>query len=379
MKKYLIFLFVLIFISGCSISKQNKSNVVTSYEVKYDTPKIKQEKKEHISIENNLSVFDTNVSIQEENITTPVIDGSKIALIIPSMQIGKYSQEAVNTMNSYLIYKQKNYNLKVYDIVVQSNSSIEETIKKIKEDNITKVIALFTPEFLEKYENTQIFDSLNIYFPIVNKHDTKLNENYNSDNLVFGGISYKKQIDILLKDKNHDKLVELYDDSVVGEKLHQFTSDYKLNYSKKVDNNNRAYKSFLKDRRLRGSVLVLNTPIIKSSILLSQIRSLHIKLDSVISTQLNFTPLILSLTQKEDRKNITMINSIGEIPKDLKEINSILDNSLDYSWVNYSIIVGLEYLTNDKNLFGDLEILNNQIEYPLYKYKVRQNSFLILK
>jgi SRSO17 transposase len=135
------------------------------------------------------------------------------------------------------------------------------------------------------------------------------------------------------------------------------------------------YKRFLKNRKFENSMVILNTPIVKTSILLSQIRALDVNIQGVLSTQLNFTPLILSLTQKEDRKNLNVANSIGNLPIDLKEINSILDNNIEYSWVNYSIIVGMEYLTNSLKLFEDLKIRDNQIVYPITIYKVKKYSF----
>lgn len=373
MKKNLLVLFIVIFISGCSL---NQKSVTTSYNISTTKSVINDTKSE--TSEQIVTTIDSNISFDENN-DIKTKSENIVALIVPSSQIGKYYQEIVNGINSFLIYKHKDYRLKVVDIVVQNKQNLVDAVKLVKDSNITKVISMVTPEFLIKLDGENLFEDLTVYFPIVNTIDVGLDKKYQSDNFLFGGISYKKQIDFLLKDKNYTNLVELYDDSIVGERLHLFTSNYKLKYSRKVDDNNRAYKWFLKNRNFKNSVLILNTPIVKSSILLSQLRALDVELDTVLSTQLNYTPLILSLTQKHDRKNVYMANAIGNIPTSLKEINSLLDNGLEYDWVSYSIILGMEYLIGDISTFTDIKIVGNQIEYPINLYKVRQNSFKKIK
>jgi hypothetical protein len=100
----------------------------------------------------------------------------------------------------------------------------------------------------------------------------------------------------------------------------------------------------------------------------------------ILSTQLNYTPLIFSLTQKIDRKNLVVANSIGKIPLELIEYNEILGNSVSYNWVNYSSIIGAEFLsTNNIDFFEDLKIENNQVVYPVKLYEVNDYSFNLIK
>jgi hypothetical protein len=273
MRKSLVFIFLLIFITGCSIGTEK--NVVLPKKVIKNLPK---EEPRIIGVDGE----------KEEALIKGVIEADeKIALIIPSTQIGKYSQESVNTINTYLIFKNENYKLKVYDMVFQTSDNLQKVLNEIREDKINKVVALLTPDFIQSDMVSEHFNDLNVYFPIINKEDTILDDSYKKENLVFGGISYKRQIDALLENKSDKKLIELYDKSNLGKKLHRLTQKYSLSYSKEVNNNNKRYKRFLRSKTFDGGIVILNTPIIKTSILLSQIRALDINIEGAISTQLN--------------------------------------------------------------------------------------------
>jgi hypothetical protein len=126
---------------------------------------------------------------------------------------------------------------------------------------------------------------------------------------------------------------------------------------------------------------LLNTPIVKSSILLSTIAGTkNLYVSKILSTQLNFTPLLFNLTQKLDRKKLVVASSIGELPKDLNDYNVLMGNNIAYSWVNYSTIIGMEYLTTGNiDIFKDVSILDNQVVYPVRLYKVGDSSFKLIK
>ncbi|MGB5868259.1 MAG: hypothetical protein WBG69_10345, partial [Arcobacteraceae bacterium] len=112
---------------------------------------------------------------------------------------------------------------------------------------------------------------------------------------------------------------------------------------------------------------------------LSAINSQELMISKILSTQLNYTPLLFSLTQERDRNKLVIANSIGDVPKDLEEYNHLIGNNLSYSWVNYSTIVGVEYLLNENiNMFKDLKIKENQVIYPVKLYSVEKHSFKLI-
>jgi len=324
------------------------------------------------SVEYNIPNQSNNRYV-ESNRTKQIVENNTIVLFYSSSKIGKYAIDVTNTINTYLLYKNIDFELLVYDI---DKIGIENIVENIEKNSITKVVAMITKEdikFLEQFDQT-----INIYLPLINKENISTDITFGS-NILFGGISYKKQFEMLLKNKK-GHISELYSNSYIGDSLHKYMQQYNLKYSKQIKNKRPNYKKLLKDKSLSGSYLVLNTPIIQSSIILSQLRALRVNIKGIISTQLNYTPLLFSLTQKGDRKNITISSSIGYIPNNLIEYNNIIGNNISYSWVNYSATLGVEYLL-EKSLerYPDISIEDNQIIYTISLYVVNKHSFRKIK
>ena len=304
-----------------------------------------------------------------------------IGIVFPSYTIGKYALEATNSINTYLIDKNQSFKLKVYDIIVQNKKNLLAVVDKLKDDNITKVIAMITKEDLKDLNNIYGINKIQFYLPLINKSDIINKDEINNLNVVYGAISYKDQFKKLIEYANNKPLVEFYGNSGIGRTLHDYLKDDNITYTKRINDENGKYKSFLvKNRRLDNSAVILNTPIIKSSILLSAINAQELMISTIMSTQLNYTPLLFSLTQVEDRKKLIVANSIGEIPIELEEYNHLTGNNLNYSWVNYSTIVGVEYLLNNNiDRFTDLRLEDNQVIFPVHLYKVGKHSFTLIK
>jgi hypothetical protein len=216
---------------------------------------------------------------------------------------------------------------------------------------------------------------------LVNKNDIKDIKLLENKNIIYGAINYKSQFDALISFVRTKRLVDFYDNSPIGAVLHNYLKDTKLIYTKKINNNNGSYKRFLKHNRyLTNSTIILNTPIVKSSILLSTLTANEVKYANILSTQINYTSLIFSLTQISDRRNLIVASSTTQYPYNLEEYIQLVHSNLKYNWVNYSIAVGTEYLMNNKLVhFKEIKLHNNQIIYPIYLYKVGRSSFKLLK
>lgn len=368
--KIILQLAILIYLfTGCtnSLQKESIKPVSSSYTeekiVKVDVPAKKQ----------------LNKSIEVEEIS--IVKTDKIAIVFPSATIGKYALEATNTINTFLLYKKKKFDLTAIDMVIQNKQNIYKAFEQLSSKSITKAIVLITKEELETLYTIPNIKNIAIYLPLVNRYEVKDVAILEDLNIVFGAISYKKQFEKLIQYANTDRLSELYDNSSIGLILHNYLSDVNLTYSKKVNDNNGLYKNFIKNnKKIDNSAIILNTPIVKSSILLSAFTSEQINRSNILSTQLNFTPLLFSLTQKIDRRNVIVASSIGNIPLELSEYNELLGNNLTYSWVNYSVLVGAELLlSGDVKYFKDLSIDNKQILYPVNLYKVESNSFELIQ
>ncbi len=319
-------------------------------------------------------------SIVLQAIPLKVIDdkgvySSDIAIVFSSQVIGKYAINATNSVMSYLIYKNKNFKLKVFDIADENILSIQNVFNKISKNGISNVLILFTYNGAKHLKSVTNISEYDIYLPLIHKNDLDLKIN----SVVYGSIDYSKQFDELIKLSN-GKQVEFNDNSDIGSKLSKIINSKNINlvYQKTIDDENGEYYRFLthKNSKLKNSTLIINMPIVKSSIVLSQINSNDIKLNKILSTQLNYTPLLLSLTQVGDRKNMFIANSIGKVNQELEEYNTILENDLVYNWVNYSTTIGIEYLlSKDFSSFENIKLKNQQIEYPLSLFSTTKYSF----
>ncbi len=366
MRILLPFLLALFVLTGCTTTKYSVQN--------FDPIKNK-------SAPSSVLKSKEIATIDKEIINKVEIKNNTLAILFPSYTIGKYALEATNSMSTYLITKNKKFKLNVYDIVVQNKKNILKAISQIQKDKVRKVIAMITKEDLKYLNGIENIESIKFYLPLINKYDVENLENYKTLNLTFGAISYKDQFKKLIEFAQNKPLVEFYGNSGIGKTLHNYVKDEKIIYTKKIDDNNGRYKRFLENNsRLDNSVVLLNTPIVKSSILLSAINSQELTISSILSTQLNYTPLLFSLTQKHDRTKLVIANSIGNIPDELEEYNNLIGNNLSYSWVNYSTIIGVEYLISDNiEMFEDLSISENQVIFPVKLYRVGNSSFKVIK
>jgi hypothetical protein len=323
----------------------------------------------------HMAIFNLGANILGENL--------KIAMLLPHKKIGRYASSTTNSTLSYLLSKSHSFELKSYNIEDESIESIESAIKLLQEDGFSHIIAPMTQEGVL---NTIIIDpKINIYFPTINKNDI----NTTSPNLYFGGIDYQAQSDKLL-DEAVSPLVIFHDASEIGEKLASYeekqfinkdTNISKIDYYDTTDNKVIKFsiprrttnlEKYLKDNEdLNNSSCFINTPIVKTGMIMSQLTLYDTnttEITNLLSTQINYDPLLFSMTQYVDRKNMIIANSITEQNNVLIETNAILDNDILYDWINYTTTVGIDYfyhlLTGDLREYS-IDIQNNQMIYDI--------------
>ncbi len=102
---------------------------------------------------------------------------------------------------------------------------------------------------------------------------------------------------------------------------------------------------FKGNRSLNNASYYLNTPLVSSSLIASQLRANDIYPSALLSTQINYNPLLLTLTQYEDRNDMFIANSIQRTPANLEEINTLFGHDIVYDWVNYATSIGAEFVT----------------------------------
>ncbi|PZT48382.1 hypothetical protein B6S12_04100 [Helicobacter valdiviensis] len=302
----------------------------------------------------------------------------KIALLIPRQTIGRYSLSATNTVLAYLLNQKNPFSFEVFDSKGEDFTQISQSLEEIKAKGFTKVIAIFTQNGIQILN--QILTDLTIYIPSI--HITQIDSP--SPHLIFGGISYEEQIKTLSSLNPEVNATSFYDTSYVGVKIQEYTQSYNRNLlfsspfnSKDSQNLNKQIKSI--KSTLNGSRIFLNTPVTNSSILLSQITYNDINAFGIYSTQINYHPSFLSLTQNRDIRKMIIANSIMPLnPKFIEEMH-LLNSNLSYDWISYSTALGLEHfytkeIPNAKRYFKE-KIKNNQVQYEIMLLAPKQNRF----
>jgi hypothetical protein len=300
----------------------------------------------------------------------------KVAFIYPSNLVSKYSKSSINTISGYLSHQNADYELIVIDTENENAAKIASAFQEVREANIKNVIALFTPNSISTLNNV-VSNDLKVYLPLIEKKDVSSN----NENLIFGSISYDNQIK-KLNDYSSSNNVMFYQDSYLGSKLKKsydlIVSDAR--FKKEIDKNENNFKNILTGSGLSNSTLFLNTDIVKTSMILSQMRAYDIYPKVVLSTQLNYDPLLMTLTQDQDREQLILANSIDVVDKELKDEIATFGGNIQYEWVDYSVLVGINYLYYGKNSnLIPTKIENNQAIYNTRLFKCTEYGFLEIK
>lgn len=146
--------------------------------------------------------------------------------------------------------------------------------------------------------------------------------------------------------------------------------------SKKTTNLERYLKE---NKKITNASFFINTPIIKSGMIMSQLTLYDVNSTNILSTQINYDPLLLSMTQFIDRKNMIVANSITEHNGVLTETNSLLGNDIRYDWINYTTTVGVDYfysLSTGEDRAYIIKIEDNQMIYETELIQPSKSKFI---
>lgn len=371
-------------------------------------------------LDNSLQDEVRMMSISILNLGSEVNNQLKIALLLPYKKIGRYAASTTNASFAYLLTRNQNFELRTYNIENEETSEIKRALEQIEQDDFDYIIAPFTSDGAKTLISLDPYQV--IYFPTINKKDidTALSNTY------FGGIDYEAQSDILLNEAV-SPLVIFYDRSPTGKKLAEYEEEaFKLkdinstleeengffNFSsdKKTSLVDSDDESLVDDNRSENNISIIkfsiprrttnlekqlahndeikkgsffvNTPIVKSSMIVSQLTMYETNATNVLSTQINYDPLILSLTQYEDRQKMVIANSITQNNSIFIETNNLLGNDIVYDWINYTTTVGMDYFFNKITKQGrqyKVEMLDNQMQYPIELLQPSKTRFIKYK
>jgi hypothetical protein len=324
-----------------------------------------------------ISFFIITVFGVEPSILSPKM---KIALLSSPSIIGKYSQSSYNVALATLLASGDSFELVKYDMPNESYETISTTIEKIiNEENV----AILAPLTLDGAQNLlTVPTTITVFIPTVHKRDIGPSR----DNIIFGSIDYEAQIKALVP-YMANSLAIFYGDSLVGSVLSKTTQSIASESNKKINSfssysvdtkGSNIVKYLAKPAAFSKKSVVTHLPIVKTSMLLSHMTFTGVHEKNILSTQINYDPELLILTQFPDRKNMIIANSIIQQVPSIYEANALMNNDLSFDWINYTTSVGADYLIS--HLCGHersypMSLIDHQIIYPVELLRPKESGF----
>lgn len=381
MYKYLFLLFYAMFIVGCSTTKQDSIKThpypsAISKENKDIQKGILEKKSEKLKENDIFSIEQGEFIKTEESVLGYSGKKEKIAIIFASKVVGKYGSDTINSVISYLMQKNIDFDLRVYDSIYENQNSVQKSFDEASQEGFKNIIAVLAYEQSLSYiSNLNFFD--NIYIPTLHKKNSFVHSN----NIIYGAISYEEQYDKLFRFANSYKLVEIYDTDKISNLFLNYISlkGKKLNKRYQIVKSQTNFKSlFQNNSLLNDSTIFLNSTVLQSAIVMSQLRVYEIYPDSILATQLSYNPMILTLSQYQDRKKMFIASSIGDSTSNLVAIGSVLGADMRYNWVNFSTLIGLNKIifNNQDSEISGYKIIDNQVIYNISLYRAGEFSFI---
>lgn len=381
MYKYLFLLFYAMFIVGCSTTKQDSIKThpypsAISKENKDIQKGILEKNSEKLKENDIFSIEQGEFIKTEESVLGYSGKKEKIAIIFASKVVGKYGSDTINSVVSYLMQKNIDFDLRVYDSIYENQNSVQKSFDEASQEGFKNIIAVLAYEQSLSYiSNLNFFD--NIYIPTLHKKNSFVHSN----NIIYGAISYEEQYDKLFRFANSYKLVEIYDTDKISNLFLNYISlkGKKLNKRYQIVKSQTNFKSlFQNNSLLNDSTIFLNSTVLQSAIVMSQLRVYEIYPDSILATQLSYNPMILTLSQYQDRKKMFIASSIGDSTSNLVAIGSVLGADIRYNWVNFSTLIGLNKIifNNQDSEISGYKIIDNQVIYNISLYRAGEFSFI---
>lgn len=336
---------------------------------------------ESVSSSNTLNQeFQKYISMFNMRTITDGSTATKMAVLIPSQSIGRYSVQVVNSVTALLLQKETPFELRVFDSVDEQRESLQKALLDAERAGFRRIIAALTLDGAEELLRMPI--NMEVFIPTVNRNELSANP---SANLFFGGIDYAKQLVALSEFKGEEATISFDETSQLSQKISSLadatcpTPPVHISISNPRVN----FKALFKSNGVEDNTsILLNTQPVRTSLILSQITYNDINISSALSTQINYNPLILSLTQASDVDKFFVASVIGESTKELAELNYLLQNDIRFNWIPYATAVltdlALERQKGNftlKNSQFGLDVVDNQIDYPVTIYQIKSGRF----
>ena len=349
--------------SSC-LNELIKSDMLASFMARFEPAKI-----------DDKALLDLYTSLGGE-IVLKFAASDKIAVIIPQKVIKSYANIVSNAILSYILKQDANVEVKFINSSDESLSSLQNALQNARNEGFIYFIAALTQNGAN-IANSLILPNELIYIPSVHNSFVTAPK----PNLIFGGVDYKAQILALLAFAN-EKVVAFDDGSALAQKLNEYVRMQSNDYyessitGKDINLNN----TLSKKSKFDNASVFLNIPIVKASLVATQMRGFEIKPYALLSTQINFLPNIFSAITQRDRQNLFVANSLNSLDEKFLGFGDLFGVDFRYSQIGYSSALGVEYIyTNFINksagkIFAE-RVEGSQVLYDVKIYDTKSDHF----
>ena len=352
------------FCDNVCLNELIKSDLLASFMARFEPAKI-----------DDNALLELYISLGGEAILK-VNKSGKIAVIIPQKIIKSYSNVVSNAVLSYVLKQDADIEIKFINSNDESPQSLTNAMQTARVQGFNYFIAALTSNGANIINSLVLSNEL-IYIPSV--HSSFIINP--KPNLIFGGIDYKEQISALLAYSN-EKIVAFDDGSSLGQKLNEYVRMQSSDYHEAsiVGKDINLNDTLSKKSKFDNASIFLNIPIVKASLVATQMRGFEIKPYALLSTQINFLPNIFNAIAQRDRQNLFIANSLNPINDLFLGLGDLFDVDFRYSQIGYSSAFGAEYIyTNfiDKSadrIFTE-RVENSQVLYGVKIYNAKGDHF----
>ncbi|OUT14675.1 hypothetical protein B9N64_04410 [Campylobacter concisus] len=352
------------FCDNACLNELIKADLLASFMARFEPTKI-----------DDNALLELYISLGGEAILK-VNKSGKIAVIIPQKIIKSYANVVSNAVLSYVLKQDADIEIKFINSNDESPQSLTNAMQTARVQGFNYFIAALTSNGANIINSLVLSNEL-IYIPSV--HSSFIINP--KPNLIFGGIDYKDQISALLAYSN-EKIVAFDDGSSLGQKLNEYVRMQSTDYHEAsiVGKDINLNDTLSKKSKFDNASIFLNIPIVKASLVATQMRGFEIKPYALLSTQINFLPNIFNAIAQRDRQNLFIANSLNPINDLFLGLGDLFDVDFRYSQIGYSSAFGAEYIyTNfiDKSadrIFTE-RVENSQVLYGVKIYNAKGDHF----
>ena len=349
--------------SSC-LNELIKSDMLASFMARFEPAKI-----------DDKALLDLYASLGGEMVLK-LAQSDKIAVIIPQKIIKSYANVVSNAIMSYILKQDSNVEVKFINSSDESLSSLQNALQNARNEGFIYFIAALTQNGAN-IANSLILPNELIYIPSVHSSFVTAPK----PNLIFGGVDYKAQISALLAFAN-EKIVAFDDGSALAQKLNEYvrmqSNDY---YESSITGKDINLNDTLsKKSKFDNASIFLNIPIVKASLVATQMRGFEIKPYALLSTQINFLPNIFSAITQRDRQNLFVANSLNSLDERFLGFGDLFGVDFRYSQIGYSSALGVEYIytnfinKNASKIFTE-RVEGSQVLYDVKIYDTKSDHF----